>query len=290
MQKLSSYLFLMLQYLLPKHLLTALLYRISRIRTVAIKDKIILAFANAFDVDIEEAARTVPDEYANFNDFFTRDLKPGSRPIDADANAIVSPVDGTVSSIGVIENKQILQAKGLQYTLDDLLATDLDDTKIYANGSFVTIYLAPYNYHRVHCPIDAQLVAARYVPGDLFSVNNATVSLLPRLFARNERLICHFQTTAGPMILIFVGALNVGSISTTWSGLIRPRKRGVVEDLSLPRSRIAEQVAKGSLLGWFNMGSTVIVLLPPGHCVWHDTIRNGTVLRMGESLGVFKGR
>ena len=289
MPSIRSRLFLLLQYLLPKHLLTALVSRISRIRIAAIKNRLIRAFARVYDVNTEEANAEVPQGYADFNAFFTRELKPGARPLDAIDNSVVSPVDGTVSAIGTIDEQQLMQAKGLSYSLADLLATDLNDAKTYANGHFATIYLAPYNYHRVHSPLAANLVAARYVPGDLFSVNAATVSLLPRLFARNERLILHFATAAGPMMLIFVGALNVGSISTAWTGRIRPRKRGVVEEIALSQDRSDLQVSKGDLLGWFNMGSTVIVLLPPGGCRWQDEIESGSVLRMGERIGTTGG-
>jgi phosphatidylserine decarboxylase len=167
--------------------------------------------------------------------------------------------------------------------LHDLLATNFDEANQFINGSFATIYLAPYNYHRVHAPLCAELRAARYVPGDLFSVNAATASGVPNLFARNERLICHFNTDAGPMALIFVGALNVGSITTPWTGEIRPRKRGVVEELVL-RSSVSRIVSKGDLLGWFNMGSTVIMLLPPASCKGLDQLKRGQTLLMGEAI------
>lgn len=285
MRSTRSRLFLLLQYLLPKHLLTALISHVSQIRVVAIKNRLIGAFVRAYDVDTEEANADVPQDYADFNAFFTRELKPGARPIDASGDSVVSPVDGAVSAIGIIDEQQLMQAKGLSYDLAELLATDLNDAKTYANGNFATIYLAPHNYHRVHSPLDAKLVAARYVPGDLFSVNAATVSLLPRLFARNERLILHFATAGGPMMLVLVGALNVGSISTSWTGRIRPRKRGVVQEIALNRDQSELQVGKGDLLGWFNMGSTVIMLQPPGCCRWQDGIESGKVLRMGERIG-----
>ena len=153
------------------------------------------------------------------------------------------------------------------------------------NGRFATIYLAPYNYHRVHAPFDGELVAARYVPGDLFSVNEATVSRVAGLFRRNERLVMHFRTASGPAVLIFVGALNVGSISTPWSGEIRPRKSGIVDTIDI--SNHDSNVRKGDLLGWFNMGSTVILLLPDGACKWNDDLEPGDTLRMGESIGTF---
>ena len=278
--------FVALQYILPRHWLTAAIWRIARIRQPRIKDFLITRFASAFDVDLDEVKLDVPGDFATFNDFFIRELADGARPIDDDADAIVSPVDGTVSFAGAIRSNSIFQAKGIDYSLDDLLATDIEEAEHYLDGSFATIYLAPYNYHRVHAPFAGELVAARYVPGDLFSVNEATVSRLDGLFRRNERLIMHFRTGVGPAALIFVGALNVGSISTPWSGEIRPRKSGVVDVLDL--SGHPTTVSKGDLLGWFNMGSTVILLLPKGVCEWDDDLEPGETLRLGEEIGELK--
>ena len=218
--------------------MTSLVFQIARIRNKWFKDFLIQQFTAAYKVNVEEALLSAPDDFACFNDFFIRDLKAGRRPIAVADDAIVSPADGTVSAAGRIDKERIFQAKGLHYTLTDLLATDLADADRYVDGAFATIYLAPYNYHRVHCPVAGKLVAARYVPGDLYSVNAATVSLLPNLFTRNERLICHFETVFGPMAVVLVGAMNVGSISTPWSGEIRPRKRGVVDDIEIGRAHV----------------------------------------------------
>lgn len=275
----------MLQFVLPKHLLTALVFHVARIRVKSMKDFLIRHFVKLYKVDVGEAALPVPGGYSSFNDFFTRELAAGARPIDDDANTIVSPVDGTVSAAGNIDADMILQAKGKYYSLSDLLMTDMADAERFSNGSFATLYLAPYNYHRVHCPLRANLTAVRYVPGDLFSVNAATVSLLPKLFSRNERLVCHFNGDAGPFILIFVGALHVGSISTPWSGEIRPRRKGVVQDIDILENQLPTSLAKGDLLGWFNMGSTVIILLPPGACEFNATTRTGEKVRMGQAIG-----
>jgi phosphatidylserine decarboxylase len=275
--------FVLLQYLLPRHWLTALIWRLARIRHTGTKNFLITKFASVFDVDIEEVKRNVPDDFATFNDFFIRELADDARPIDDDDDAIVSPVDGTVSCAGTIHGDSIFQAKGIDYSLGDLLATDTDKADHFIDGHFATIYLAPYNYHRVHAPIAGELVAARYVPGDLFSVNEATVSSLDGLFRRNERLVMHFRTASGPAVLIFVGALNVGSISTPWTGEIRPRKTGVVDVLDL--SGHPTHVQKGDLLGWFNMGSTVILLLPKGACEWDDDLEPGETLKMGVEIG-----
>ena len=278
-------LFVALQYVLPQHLLTALVWRIARIRHVATKNFLITHFVNLYDVDVDDVNLNVPDDFETFNDFFVRELSSHARPIDESNNSIISPVDGTVSIADVIRGDSIIQAKGIDYSLSDLLATDLEQAEAYVNGTFATIYLAPYNYHRVHAPWDGKLVAARYVPGDLFSVNAATLERVAGLFRRNERLIMHFETERGPAVLIFVGALNVGSITTPWTGELRPKKHGVVDvpDLSAHSST----VLKGDLLGWFNMGSTVILLLPTGSSEWDHDLQPGETLRMGEAIGQF---
>lgn len=275
--------FVVLQYLLPKHWLTAVVYRIARIRNASIKDFLIDRFVRLYDVDVDEIKLNVPRDFPTFNDFFVRELSDDARSIEPGAATIVSPVDGTVSTAGALRAGSLLQAKGLSYTLDDLLATDLEESAAYIDGRYATIYLAPYNYHRVHAPFDGVLVAARYVPGDLFSVNEATVARVDGLFRRNERLVMHFRTERGPAVLVFVGAMNVGSISTPWSGEIRPRKAGTVDAIDL--SSHDTTVRKGDLLGWFNMGSTVILVLPDASCEWADELRSGTTVRMGQAIG-----
>ncbi len=276
-------LFVWLQYLLPRAGLTAVVYRVARIRTRWVKDALIRGFIRLFNVDLAEIGQEVPRDFRTFNDFFTRDLAPGARPIDTDGDAIISPVDGTVSAAATIDENRIFQAKGIDYTLEDLLAADIDKADTFQNGRFATIYLAPYNYHRIHMPLDGRLLAAHYVPGDLFSVNAATVSRVAGLFHRNERLNLHFDTSIGPIAVIFVGALNVGSMTTPWTGEIRPQKRGVVENRELGRA--SRDLKKGDLLGWFNMGSTVIVLLPENGGEWLPSLRPGAAVRMGEAIG-----
>lgn len=276
--------FVLLQRILPKHLMTRAVHRLTRIRATAVKNWLITRFVAAYGVDLEEISSSVPDGFKTFNEFFTRELAPDARPIDAQPDSLVSPVDGTVSAAGRIDGETLFQAKGIDYTLSELLATDLADARDLADGCFATVYLAPYHYHRVHCPVAGELVSARYVPGQLYSVNDTTVSRLPALFTGNERLICHFRTATGPMILVFVGALHVGSISTPWTGEIRPRKRGVVEDRDLHQGGQSRQLARGDLLGWFNMGSTVILLLPAGSCSWLDNMAPGSGLKMGERI------
>jgi phosphatidylserine decarboxylase len=259
-----------------------MVFHLSRIRIPAIKDFLIRGFIRLYKVDLDEVAARTPVDFPTFNDFFTRELLAGMRPVDGDARAIVSPVDGSISLAGKIEHGQLLQAKGLHYSLEDLFAVNLENTRHFADGKFATIYLAPHNYHRVHMPIDGELLAAHYVPGDVYSVNEATVARVAGLFRRNERLNLHFATAIGPVSLIFVGALNVGSISTPWTGIIRPRKRGVVEAQEIASAPTA--LAKGDLLGWFNMGSTVILLLPAS-TRWQDRLQPGAAVRMGECIG-----
>lgn len=281
-------LFAYLQYVLPKYWLTAVVYRVARIRHVGFKNFIITRFVKLYKVDVGDIKLTLPDDFANFNEFFIRELQDDARPLASDAKALVSPVDGTVSQIGELRGDAILQAKGIEYSLEELLATNLDEARAFAAGHFATIYLAPYNYHRVHAAIAGELVSASYVPGDLFSVNTATAAHIPGLFSRNERLILNFDSANGPAALVFVGALNVGSISTPWSGEIRPRHSGVVESIDLGSNPIT--VAKGELLGWFNMGSTVILLLPKGACDWRENLRAGDTLRMGETIGTLSSQ
>lgn len=280
MKAIGVRLFVVLQHLLPRYWLTALVYRIARIRGTGIKDFLITRFIRLYGVDTGDVKLAVPGGFATFNDFFIRELADGARPI-AD-NAIVAPADGTVSAAGTLRGKDILQAKGLFYSLDDLLATDLGRADELAGGRFATIYLAPYNYHRVHAPFEGVLERLSYVPGDLFSVNAATAARVRGLFRRNERLVLDFSTGFGRAVVILVGALNVGSMSTPWTGEIRPRRHGVVE--ALPVDPASASVKTGDLLGWFNMGSTVIVLLPPGASDWHDSLVAGAQLKMGQAI------
>ena len=280
-------LFAYTQYLLPKFWLTSIVYRIARIRQSGFKDFLITRFVRLYGVDTSDTKMRVPDQFLTFNEFFTRELADGARPIDSDARITTSPADGTVSQAGQLRGNALLQAKGIEYSLDDLLATDIDDARAYIDGSFATIYLAPYNYHRVHAPIAGTLVSASYVPGDLFSVNAATAETIRGLFRRNERLILRFRSAHGPVAVIFIGALNVGSISTPWSGVIRPRYSGVVETFDLGGESV--DVNKGDLLGWFNMGSTVVLLLPKGACNWHENLSAGSIVRVGEAIGTLTG-
>lgn len=268
--------FAAMQYLLPKYLLTRLVYRVARIRNLRVKNWLIHRFIKAFDVDISEVKLSVPDDFPTFNDFFVRELHQDARPIAEGAGVLVTPADGILSQFGAIQENTLVQAKGLDYSARDLLAVDVDKADNYA--SFACIYLAPYNYHRVHAPIAGTLTALHYIPGDLFSVNAMTAKKVPSLFVRNERLNFHFETKHGPIMLSMVGALNVGSITTPWTGEIRPSRSGGVTDFRIE----PQDVSKGDLLGWFNMGSTVVMLLPP--CEWDAALRKGATVRLGTAF------
>lgn len=276
--------FVWLQRAIPQHLLTAFFRWLSAVRLPFVKDALIRGFVRTFKVGLEDIARPVPGGFVDFNDFFTRELAPDARPMDSAPSSIACPVDGIVSAAGRIVEDRIFQVKGRNYRLDDLLATDLADAARFENGLFATLYLAPWNYHRVHSPLAGELTALRYVPGSLYSVNDRTVRALPGLFTRNERLVVWLKTEIGPVCVIFVGALNVGSITTPWTGRIRPRKRGVVDDLT-PARDDPIMLEKGALLGWFNMGSSVILLLPPGTGAWSDGLSHGKLVTMGRAIG-----
>ena len=273
-------LFIWLQHGIPQHRLSRLVFAAARVRTPWFKNLLTLAFLKVFAVDMAEAIETDPYRYASFNEFFTRALQPDARPIDAGATAIASPVDGMVSECGAIDRDQLLQAKDRRYTLGDLLAQQ-EWAGSFAGGSFATIYLAPFNYHRVHMPVRGRLLDTVYVPGRLFSVNTATAQCVPRLFARNERVLTLFEGEFGPFAVVLVGALNVGSIATVWAGDITPAARRVVTHI--PAADVI--LDKGAELGRFNMGSTVILLFQANRARWHPLLRAGSVVQLGQALG-----
>ena len=279
-------LFVLLQYLLPQHLVTALVHWLARIETPAVRRALIAGFRRLYAVDLDEAAEPDAERYRSFNDFFTRALKPGARPLAAGAHLLASPCDGTVSERGGIDGERLLQArlaaKSRWYTLAELLGS-CERALPFVGGEFATIYLAPHNYHRVHMPLAGTLTAVHYVPGALFSVNGATAATVPRLFARNERVVCSFDTAVGPLAVVFVGALNVGSIGLVGYGDLTPRRPRVAASLAPPAP--PPQFLKGAELGRFNMGSTVILLLPPARVAWLPALAPGSRLRVGATLG-----
>jgi phosphatidylserine decarboxylase len=278
-----SRLFVWFQHLLPQHALSRLVLRATRVRRPWFKNLLVRGFMRLYTIDMSEAARTDPLSYGSFNEFFTRSLKADARKIAADPRAIACPVDGTVSEAGSIDGDRLLQAKGRYYSLTELLAAR-DWAKHFDGGSFATLYLAPYNYHRIHMPLRGQLRETVFVPGRLFSVNAATAALVPRLFARNERVLTLFDTAFGEVALILVGALNVGSIATVWAGDITPAARRAVT--TLPKSQIA--LDKGEEMGRFNMGSTVILLFQRDRACWHADLRAGAKVELGQSLGLLQ--
>lgn len=275
-----------LQYLYPKHLLSGLIFRVMRIRCKPVKDRQIHWFTKRYGVDLSIASQPNPGAYPDFNAFFTRALRPEVRPVISDAQCIVSPVDGEISQTGDVANGRLLQAKGRTYPLKCLLGGDSERCNPFRNGKFFTAYLAPKDYHRIHAPIAGRLLEMVYVPGDLFSVNHSTTRIVPNLFARNERVVCLFETKAGPMAVIMVGAVLVGSIETVWAGAVTPasprRKRVWRYDSSNDEPIIFK---KGEEIGRFNMGSTVIVVLPGTTAQWNADIRPGKTVMMGAPVG-----
>ena len=276
-------LFVWFQHLLPQHALSRLVLRATRVRRPWVKNFLVRGFMKLYTIDMSEAVQTDPLSYGSFNEFFTRPLRADARVIAAEPRAIACPVDGTVSEAGPIDGDRLLQAKGRYYSLTELLAARAW-AKDFDGGSFATLYLAPYNYHRVHMPLRGQLRETVFVPGRLFSVNAATASLVPRLFARNERVLTLFDTAFGEVALIMVGALNVGSMATVWAGDITPAARRAVT--TLPASDVA--LDKGEELGRFNMGSTVILLFQRDRAVWQADLRAGAKVKLGQSLGLLQ--
>lgn len=277
-------LFAALQYLLPKHLLSRLIYSLARSESRFVKATFLRIFLGAYRVDMAEALQPDPFAYRSFNDFFTRALRPGARPIAEDPLAIVSPVDGTISQCGELQDESILQAKGHRYSLRELLGGDEEAVAAYRGGSFACIYLAPHNYHRVHMPCAGTARASLYVRGELFSVNAATARAVPRVFARNERLICDFDTPLGRVAVILVGALFVGSIETVHCGEVNPPPRRCRRALALPAG-IGREFARGEELGRFNMGSTVVLLFQRDRMAWESTLGPESTVQLGRVIG-----
>jgi len=280
--------FVALQHLLPQHGISRLVLAATRSTKPAFKNALIKLFVRGFRPDMTDAVERDPLAYPSFNEFFTRALRADTRPVDTNPRAIVSPVDGTVSEAGPLSADRLLQAKGHDYTLRALLAGNSAWERTFAGGSFATIYLAPYNYHRIHMALPGELRESFYVPGRLFSVNRTTARLVPGLFSRNERVFCGFDAGGVPWAIILVGALNVGSMATVWHGDVTPRKHREVTALPVTDRQAPIELAKGAEMARFNMGSTVILLLPPGAAQWAATLTAGRTLRMGERIGTLQ--
>lgn len=276
--------FVLLQHLLPQHALSRLIGWLAGIRTPWIKNLLVRGFVRAFRPEMHDAVQTDPLRYGSFNEFFTRALRAEARPLADPARHVICPVDGTISELGIISGERLLQAKGHDYTVTDLLAGNSAWASRFVGGSFATIYLAPYNYHRIHMPQAGTLTESWYVPGRLFSVNRHTVERVSRLFARNERVVCLFEDHSNHFAVVLVGALNVGSMDTVWHGHVAPRAPR--EILRLPDAPLLTpaRLDAGAELGRFNMGSTVVLLFAPDYCRWRADLRSGATVRMGQAL------
>ena len=274
------------QYVLPKHALTRFGGLVASSRGGDLTTRLIRWFVGKYQVNMDEAADPDIAHYASFNDFFTRALKPGARPI-ARAD-LVCPVDGAISQFGAIRKDQILQAKGHDYTTSALLAGDTALAAQFQDGFFATLYLSPRDYHRIHMPCDGRLLRMIYVPGALFSVNPATARGVPGLFARNERVVCEFQTRSGPFVLVLVGATVVGSMATVWHGVVNPPRTRAVREWRYDDQQIV--LKQGDEMGRFLLGSTVVLLLPAGATTFNPDWAPGRQVRLGEMMGVREDR
>lgn len=271
------------QYIAPKRALTAFAGFMANLKIPVIKNYLIRDFIQKYQVNMQEAVDERAEHYACFNDFFVRHLKPGCRPVSE--AAVTSPVDGVISEIGRITSGRLLQAKGRYYTVRELLASDPALSSLFDNGSFATLYLSPKDYHRVHMPIDATLKEMIYVPGKLFSVQPTTARVIPRLFARNERLVVYFNTSVGLMAMVLVGATIVGAIGTTWHGDIRRGRQSVRFDYT-NNPDVNTALQKAAEMGYFKLGSTVVLLFADGDRMqWKSDLQAGSGIRFGEALG-----
>ena len=279
-QAVSDRLAVVPQYLLPKQALTVLAGRIARARGGALTHQLIRGFVWRYQVNMAEAANPDPASYASFNDFFTRALKPDARPL---ARAeLVCPVDGAISQFGAIEQDRIFQAKGHHYTSTALLGGDAALAAQFDDGLFATLYLSPRDYHRIHMPCDGRLKRMVHVPGDLFSVNPTTARGVSGLFARNERVVCLFDSSRGPFALVLVGATIVGSMATVWHGLVNPPRPGQLREWRYDDQNV--QLRQGQEMGRFLLGSTVVMLFPRGPLRFNPQWAPGRAIRLGEAM------
>lgn len=274
------------QYILPQHALSRIVYALMRCETTWVKNMLIRLISRIAGINFAEALSSDPADYASFNAWFTRALKPGARTFDPDPKAFLSPCDGKISETGGLHENRILQAKGKDYSVQDLLANDPVCSQL-ADGYFSTIYLSPRDYHRVHMPLSGQLKRMIHVPGRLFSVAPYTARQVPRLFARNERVISVFDTDAGPLVMVLVGAMLVSSTETVWAGEVTPNKNKEVTVTDYADKDIS--LSKGDEMGRFNMGSTVILLMPQNTINRLVELRAGDKVKVGQKLGSMWG-
>nr|WP_298142623.1 archaetidylserine decarboxylase [uncultured Pseudomonas sp.] len=278
-------LFILSQHLLPHHLLSRLIGFIAECRIGWLKNRLIGWFAKQYQVDMSEALVEDLQAFEHFNAFFTRALKPGARPLEQSPAAVLCPADGAISQLGQIEHGRIFQAKGHSFSLVELLGGDTERASPFVGGTFATVYLSPKDYHRVHMPLTGTLTEMVYVPGRLFSVNQTTAENVPELFARNERVVCLFDTERGPMAVVLVGAMIVASIETVWAGLVTPPKRCLKSFRYDDAARAPIVLQKGAELGRFKLGSTAIVLFGAEQVQWAQELAAGSPVRMGQLLG-----
>ena len=270
------------QYCIPQHFLSMAMYRITRCEKTWFKNLFIRFIVKIYKVDVDEAAETDLNTYPSFNAFFTRELKPDARPVDEQAE-IVSPVDGVLSQLGELATGQLVHAKGHDYSVLELLGGDTELAEQFQSGQFATIYLSPRDYHRIHMPLTGKLTKMRYVPGQLFSVSLRTVEAVPKLFANNERVIVSFDTEFGPMVMVLIGAIFVGSMETVWSGQVTPPYGKAIQQWTYLDDQ-AISLQKGEEMGRFNMGSTVVMLFGDQAQDIKEQMTEGAFVRMGEAL------
>lgn len=274
---------ILMQYILPKHLLTCLVGLLADMRLGKVTTYVIKKFAQIYHIDLNEAAQKAED-FTTFNEFFSRALKASARPIDAESNSIVFPVDGRINAYGRLKENLQMQAKGHYFTTDALLASEKNG-KIFQNGEFITVYLSPSDYHRVHLPISGKLLEMTYIPGELFSVNPLYTNRIPELFSRNERVVCLFETAIGKMAVVLVGAAIVRSIMTTWAGVVAPNHSSQIVKFDYRDQTISFN--KGDEIGRFLMGSTVICLFEKGKMSLDASLQDEQQVRMGRKMGTF---
>ncbi len=279
---------LFVQFIVPQKLLTRCVAKLTRMKMGRITTAFIRWFVKHFQVDMQQAKQSDITFYTTFNQFFTRELKSGARPIQAQSDVeLVSPVDGAISASGPIEKGMVLQAKGCHYSVESLLGVGSDWAQYFQGGSFMTAYLSPRDYHRIHMPLSGTLRAMNYVPGKLFSVNQQAVSGIDGLFARNERTVCLFETAYGRMAVVLVGAMLVGNMELVWHGEVNPAHSDQPAHWQYSNDEV--QLNRGDELGRFNMGSTVIMLLEHPDFAWLPALKAEDPLLMGQVLGAFNG-
>jgi len=274
----------LIQYLLPHRILSHLIAQLAKCRCTWFKNLIIDWFIKYYKIDLSDLAKTDPHQYESFNAFFTRALKSEARPITKDENKIICSIDGYVSQIGIIENDQLIQAKGYKFDVKTLLSNVMKNYFLtFTDGNFINLYLSPRDYHRIHMPCDGKLISMAHIPGKLFSVNPLTVNSVPNIYTRNERVVTIFETKFGTMAMILVGAMLVASIVTVWAGEVTPPTKKTIQFYDYKDQNI--ELKRGTEMGRFQFGSTVILLFPKNTLQWENSLHPGDSIKMGQQLG-----